>query len=275
MKMKSNIAMKSAPRILFIALMTLGLAACGGGGSADDGADPGLDGPIDTGDLNLDNNELGGGTDTNGDGFIDDFDGDGISDDLNANGIDDSQELLFEETADQGFESPCGPGNSGTDPDSSDFEWNNNCVLSRAAGNVVSNSQYTRGVQRVLFCRGLGGDVIDLTRFADGLYGMLAEAAVEAFQMANGLDVDGRVGAMTWGVLQDQLDEESAVFNAFDNTREFAVSGVECFGQANFVNREGVDGTLGGWLLTFEPGSVNRAPFSIADPSAFNPEDNF
>ena len=35
----------------------------------------------------------------------------------------------------------------------------------------------------------------------DGDFGNKTEAAVKAFQKANGLEVDGEVGPMTWGVL--------------------------------------------------------------------------
>lgn len=45
----------------------------------------------------------------------------------------------------------------------------------------------------------------------DGKKGPLTKEAIRAFQKANGLDVDGKVGPKTWGALSSYLKPEPAV----------------------------------------------------------------
>ncbi|MEA2217570.1 MAG: hypothetical protein QOJ35_196 [Solirubrobacteraceae bacterium] len=59
-----------------------------------------------------------------------------------------------------------------------------------------------RGLQRRLIDAGYGVDDID------GRFGPQTEAAVRAFQKANGLDVDGIAGPQTWGRLRNPDGED-------------------------------------------------------------------
>ncbi len=281
-------------RLLAVPAMTLALAACGGGSSGDDpvdgdtdinpvigGGDPNGDDDLD-GVPNFQDVDFTGGEDANFDGIDDAFvagtfdpngddDFDGIANfedvdstlgpDENFDGIDDTFQDLdgtgtgTDPVVDLG---PC-DGTSGTDPDSSNDDWGDNCFLS--ATNVHAESSYTRGVQRILNC--LGYPVTD-----DADFGPLTEQAVIAFQSDNPpLTVDGVVGPETWRGLRNTMESQpfdlthDAYSVAFYDPDGDGIDNSICIGQALFYQQ--VDGALlGGWEMAETPGSINRVPFS-------------
>lgn len=255
-------------RFLAVAAMSAFLASCGGGSSGTDDPDADAQGAGD----------FGGGLDPLGD-----EDNDGITNEIdvdvtggadeNFNGIDD----LFESDVDGGggvvdggdgggdpAPAICG-GVSGTDEDSSTADWGDNCTLSRSGPHKQSN--YTRGVQRVLNCLGY-----PLTADAD--FGPATESAVIAFQTDNPpLDADGIVGMQTWGALQDTL--ASQVFDnstdsyfvdtqAYDHDGDGLADGLaECFGLTQFYQDvDPATGEGGAWRMAIQPGQIDTIPFS-------------
>lgn len=67
----------------------------------------------------------------------------------------------------------------------------------------------------------------------DGIVGKRTRAAIRAFQTANGLKVDGRVGPMTWEKLDDYLPNETSAESI--STTEGVDSGVISTGIGNTV----------------------------------------
>ena len=288
-------------RWLAVPALTVALSACGGGSSGDDSTDGGLgedvaltdpNGDVDgDGVPNFQDVDQTQGTDADFDGIDDQFDPDfGGADTNDPNGDNDNdgvpnfQDVDFTNGPDEDFDGiddtqqitdvnggggdlppivdlgPC-EGTNGDDPISINDDWGDNCELSD--GNVHAESSYTRGVQRILICLGY-----PLTEDAD--FGPQTASAVMDFQSDNPpLAVDGFVGPQTWRALRDTLegaplditiDVYSVAFydpDGDDIDNRLPV----CDNQAQFFQT--VDGgTLLGWEMAQEPGSLIRVPFS-------------
>ena len=181
--------------------------------------------------------------------------------DLNGNGIPD-----VDEEPDPGSDLAC-PG-SGTDATSANDEWNDNCVLRNGV-----TSYYTRGVQRILYCLGFNdSETQSLGDFADAQFGDGTRRAVEAFQSAASLTVDGVVGPQTWQTLQNTL--ESVADNPTEMDESYAVIGARevagCGAQVQFYREYEEDASgdqfFSGWKIADNPGSERRIEFSIRNP---------
>lgn len=278
-----------AARLLLVGAMSAALAACGGSSGDDD--------PLD-GDF-----EVFDPDDVDGDGIpnaedVDydpsDLDGDGIlnleDDDVDGDGIlnEDDEDFVENDADGDGFpdtsaEDVCG-GEPGTDATSSNFTWDDNCLVRRegqAPGEgQFADSLYAAGIQRVVYCAGFG-EAASVDAFTDGEYGPGSEQAVTAFQTAYNaanpddvIGVDGRVGAQTWAALQAELDlVQPAVFEGdgpfYDG---YGVQGDRCGDTVLFLNEvESVDGGTGGidrlgWQLTTGANDPTPVPFSTAQP---------
>jgi len=99
----------------------------------------------------------------------------------------------------------------GTDNDSADFDWSNNCSIQvdpteNEVSETFAKSYYTTGIQRIVWCLGHAAD-FEMTDFIDQDYGPRTRAAVESFQSLEGLNPDGIVGTLTWEALQNALTE--------------------------------------------------------------------
>ncbi len=222
------------------------------------------DGAVDTIDLdfNLDS-FVDADDDINGDGFNTsaDFDinGDGvvdINDDTNFDGR--INALDVDTSAGGGGGTNTGPcnGHGGSDPNSSNANWDDNCFVS--ATNSFKVSSYTRGIQRILYCRGHGGDATSIEAFADGDFGTLTKDAVEEFQTAEGLAPDGVVGEDTWGRLQAVLE----LLSTGTDRDAYGVNSVSCANMVQFYQT--VDGaSLLGWQMAQTPDSEVGVAFSV------------
>ena len=199
------------------------------------------------------NNDL----DTDGDGVPDDFDGDGVADRIE--GDEDGDGFV-----DPSAENPCG-GTGGSDPDSSNNSWDDNCTVERFG--QFEDSLYTAGIQRVVYCDGFGeADSVD--DFADGDGGPATFGAVEDYQRENELTVDGIVGPSTWGSLQDKLVlvDPAPLSGGYDG---YTVEGLRCGGEVLFYQEVGAAASVTetperfGWELASSAGSTTRVPFNI------------
>lgn len=274
--MKCNVrgALSGASKLVTVVALSTVLVACGGGTSGDStdagetdagldagGTDAGLG--LDAGDTDVDLGLDAGDTDSGGDNFVagggEDADGDGISDE-------DELDVC--------------KGRGGTDPGSTNAEWNDNCYVEydinpdpdAVVQGPFYNSTYATGIQRVLYCRGFGGDATSTAAFADGFFGPISAQAVRDFQTAEGLIVDGIVGPQTWGRMQTLVDA-TAVFISEASDADYDAFGVvpaegstvDCSNEVNFYGRVSADAlTIEGWELASEPGSAEKGSFSIA-----------
>ncbi len=270
--------LQNLPRLLVVICFAVFLASCSSSSTTDPDSngdivgDTNGDGILDLaeGDYNgdgvLDNSDL----DFNGDGFVneaDDINGDGLNDfadfDVDGDGFTDSLDdingdglINSTDVVDNG---PTNGGDcevSGTDRNSSDDDWGNNCLLSDSV--AYRDSSYSRGVQRILWCDGYSTDPLE--SFADGSYGPNTKIAVEDFQNDSGgtLDVDGVVGSATWGALRDRLVRLSTGID-YDT---WGVDTAACQGQVLFYQK--LDANLVGesWEMAETPGSEVRVVFS-------------
>ncbi|MFK8080150.1 MAG: peptidoglycan-binding protein [Granulosicoccus sp.] len=302
-------------RYLALAALTTTLVACGGssGDSAPvdsdgdgfprgEGPDADEDGILDVDDDNVDLDGDGfddiiGAQDLDGDMIANkddsDADGDGIEDvldpfvDLNGDNLDDltgEPEVDPVVFTDVSAANPCGGDTVGTDNNSSDADWGNNCLINRVDGagdGQFATSLYAAGIQRAVFCAGFGGtDGQTYTAFADGIYGPNSEAAVVAFQDSDsfgaGLVADGEVGPQTWGALQDSLElleqgqqQENGSADVQDSYgfSEGRCAGTPLFYQTIVFNADTQTNTEGGWSLAKNaPNTAQTAPFSIDPP---------
>jgi len=205
--------------------------------------------------------------DLDGDGLLnaedDDVDGDGIAnaDDADADG--------------DGFDEPtagnaCGSAD-GIDADSSNFDWSDNCVVSRF--NQFADSLYAAGIQRVLYCTddSIAGPSVDA--FTDGEFGPVTETAVATYQRVREFLGDGIVGALSWASLQGELElVTTAEFSTEGPFLDgYTVAGERCDGAVLFYNEvtpaaDGLSVDRLGWRLSTGAGSPAPVPFSIAAP---------
>lgn len=250
-------------------------------------------------DTKLGDTNFDGSTDfdVNADGEADfDIDGDGTVDrsvigedgflagyDTNGNGeadVDTGGEAFAPTFIEPSAANPCGSQPSG-DPDSSNFLWQDNCQVSQA--NQFATSQYTKGIQRIVWCSGFTGNAaanISLEAFADGIFGNNTRLAVEAFQSSVGETDDGVVGQNTWAALQDALGEqlepgdEGALMSETGESfyDAYTIDGERCGGQALFYNQVpisqdglGVEDPLG-WFMAQSLGSRVLIDFTIEAP---------
>lgn len=186
---------------------------------------------------------------------------------------------------------PCGSQPDG-DPDSDNNLWNDNCQISRV--NQFASSQYTRGIQRVVWCSGFEGNSSATTvdAFADGIWGANTQLAVEAFQEAaniNGqtsmtssaapnapatavpvLTGDGVVGPNTWAKLQQALSatplQQVTLTGSGPWYESYTVPNGRCSTQALFWNEITAVADPLGWTLAASAGSPTRVSFSIDAP---------
>ena len=268
--MKVRNSALSASKLIGAVALSAVLVACGGGTSGD--ATDGL------GDLDAGSDDLGltdGGTDiglTDGDttAGADPFDSDG-------NGIPDENETLV-----------C-KGLGGSDPGSNNENWDDNCYLdydiNRDDPDSVTrspfyHSTYVQGVQRILFCRESAGTADDINAWSDGFFGINTFNAVVAFQAAEGLLQDGRVGPETWGRMQTLVDDVSLVvdadsdafYNAYGIARVDAPATlIDCSQQTNFfgefATEAGSQDFFDGWELSKVAGENIKGAFSIEAPT--------
>lgn len=261
--------LQNLPRLLVVICFAAFLAGCSSSSTTD--PDAGDDIPGDTngdgildlaeGDYNadgiIDNSDL----DFNGDGIVDEFDdinGDGINDfedfDVDGDGFTDSLDDVNGDglinSADADANGPTNGGDcevGGTDRNSSDADWDNNCFLNTTVS--YTDSSYSRGIQQILWCQGLA-DGAERATFADGSFGDNTAAAVIRFQQAESITPqDGVVGPITWGALQDKLE----VLSDDGTTTSYGVISVDCNGQAQFFQ----DNASGSWRIANEPGGVS------------------
>jgi len=288
---------RHAARYLLLGAMSATLVGCGGGagdsGTNDidlgggglatpddrdgDGIPNSEDPDFDASDLDGDMIQNNRDDDIDGDGVLngedDDIDGDGIP---NASDPDEDGDGFDEATA----ENVCGDA-AGTDAESVNNDWNDNCSVQRR--NQFSDSLYSAGIQRVVYCSGQG-NASSVDAYTDGEYGEGTEEAVTAFQTAYNaanpefaIGIDGRVGPQTWAALQDALVVvQPAVLEGqgpfFDG---YGVPGERC-GPAEgddavvlFLN-EITSGNAGisrlGWQLTKGATDATPVPFSTGSP---------
>lgn len=259
-------ALTSAPKFLTAFMLSIFLVACGGGTSGDGTTSGDTDFELDGGDTDF---ELDGGdTDFEPDNG---FDTGGSDVDSDGNGFTDAQEaqICF--------------GLPGDDEASANFRWNDNCHISAAS--PFATSTYAQGIQRVLYCSGVGGISSSTAAFADGIFGPNTAEAVRAFQTAENVEglgavlaVDGIVGPDTWDRLQSKVSNIDTGASAFINTETnlgvdsevfgvLATTAIDCSNERNFIGLINDESQLiDGWALTDTPDGFGVNTFSIAKP---------
>jgi len=278
-------ALNHAPKLFYTVVLSAFLVACGGGGSGDDtGTTVGAstaDAGTATGDGGLGDLDLGGDDSAaTTDGAIEPFEP--LAPDADGDGISDEDELKV-----------C-KGQGGSDEDSSNEAWNDNCWLRAdiipATAELDESpfyfSTYAKGIQRVLYCQGHAGVVDSNDAFSDGYYGPDTAEAVRKFQKAQGLVEDGIVGERTWAKLQEQVETEDRsegthfIQSASDlDYHVFGVLGpaaenpeIDCRQEINFFGRLQIQTDLAngdryaGWELAKNAGVNDRGSFSINAP---------
>jgi len=299
MKVRNNIALGGASKLIGVAALSAVLVACGGGGTSGDAADAGgTDGLGDTdgfgntdvigssdgfGDLdggvipgegdvadNIDTGDIDGG-------FVDPLD-------LDGNGIPDANALL-----------PC-QGLGGSDPVSGNADWADNCWLDfdiepEDEDSVTESpfriSAYVQGVQRILFCREAAGTADSIDDFSDGIFGMDTRNAIRTFQEDEGLLADGRVGMQTWGRMQELVDDVALIveadsdadFNAYGIQRvDEPTTSIDCEQQTNFFGRFATEleaeDLFEGWEYAKVAGTNIKGIFGTAPPTPVTADAN-
>jgi len=280
--MKCNVSsvLVGTPKLLTALALSALLVACGGGTSGDTDAGTADGGGLDAGDLDL----TDAGADDLGTTDLDLTDPDLTDPDLNitpddddGNGISNADELLVWK------------GRGGSDPGSTNAAWNDNCTIEydiqRDIEGVTKSpfyyTTYVQGIQRIVFCQEHAGVADSVDAFADGFYGVKSYNAVIEFQKAHGLIADGIVGPLTWGKLQEQVEDPAlltadsdADYNAYgiaQNTSEDATGAIDCRADTNFFGKFSTDLTsedaFEAWEMSKSSGSAEKGSFSIAAPS--------
>lgn len=264
-----------ARQLIVIAAMTGLLVGCGGG-AGDTVEESDFDG-----DLIVDSLD----EDADGDGVLDiddpfvDLDSDGFDDFSGLSEADatDTAEVIEGDTDGDGFvdvseTAVCG-SERGSDNNSGNNSWDDNCHVKRATENgQFARSLYAVGIQRVLYCAGFGvGSATSYIAFADGIYGPNTETAVENFQRAEGITVDGDVGSETWPRLQERLTRLD--FGIVGTTPDsYGFTDGPCAETVLFYQNTIPNGIASpiptSWELARNaPNEDQRIPFSVAAPT--------
>jgi len=177
-------------------------------------------------------------------------------------------------------------GRGGSDPGSTNAAWNDNCTIEYDVDRDIEavirgpfyHTTYVKGIQRIVACQEHAGADANVEAFADGFYGINSRNAVIEFQKAEGLVADGIVGPITWGKLQEQVEDPALItadsdadYNAYGIARNDAASGtIDCSADTNFFGKFSVDiaaeDAFEAWEMSKTAGSAEKGSFSIAAP---------
>lgn len=159
---------------------------------------------------------------------------------------------------------PCRSGR-GTDADSSNDDWSDNCWIERDVDGAVddqvnqdfADSSYSRAIQRIVWCDDLVDGTI-LADYDDGSFGPNTEMAVMDYQLIHGLTDDGIVGTATWAEMQDySINYVETRVNDLDliDIDVYAISSIlpACEGlDAFYLQVDQTTGENGGWSMAEE-----------------------